>query len=90
MRKTIIAVVILLLILAGAVLYLYFNAQDITGEVVLDSYSYTTAICNETNYCQDYEIVCRNSELVDKNPITGAAVQHSSNWKDPREEKPLC
>lgn len=90
MKKTTIAIGILLLILVGIILYFNFNTTEITGEAIIDSYSYTKAICNETNYCQDYEIVCENKELVILNPITGAAVQHSSNWEDPREDKPLC
>ncbi len=53
-------------------------------------YSYTKAICNEDNYCQDYIITCENGELVNQNPITGAAVQQSSDWEDPRKDEALC
>jgi len=60
--------------------------QTITGKVVEDYYTYTKAICNESNYCQDYEIVCKNGELEQMNPITGASVQNPENWKDPRPE----
>ena len=52
-------------------------------------YSYTKAICNETNYCQDYEIACKNGEVISKSPITGAAVQFSTNWKDPRDNEAI-
>ena len=87
MNKKIILIMMFLLILAGAILLLYFNFfnQRITGEAIIDSYSYTKAICNGTNYCQDYEIICRNGEVISQNPLTGAVVQNSFDWEDPRD-----
>ncbi len=66
-----------------------------TGKISLTSqetheYAYTKAICNETNFCQDYEIKCRNNETISLTPITGAVVQHPYDWKDPRDEEKLC
>ena len=46
----------------------------------------TKAICDEKNYCEDYQIVCKNKELMGLNP-TGAAIQFSENWEDPRSNK---
>ncbi|MFH1521440.1 MAG: hypothetical protein ABIF18_00620 [archaeon] len=60
----------------------------ITGNTIdLSEHSYTRAICNSTNYCQDYEINCNDEKVIKINPITGASVQHSPNWQDPREER---
>lgn len=59
--------------------------------IKLKNYSYTKAFCNETNYCQDYEIKCSGEKLIKLIPITGASIQFSENWKDTREKKDsLC
>ena len=70
------------------ILFLCFNfyRQTITGAVTLDYYTLTKAICNKTNYCQDYYVSCNGGELIEKIPVTGAVIQHSQNWKDPRNE----
>ena len=86
----IILISISILILAGILFVILLN-QNLTGRAIetenKQTYSYTKAICNETNYCQDYEIICEEDKLINKQPITGAAVQHSENWKDPRDEE---
>jgi len=51
-----------------------------------NDYEYTKAICDENNYCEDYEIVCENAKAIKIAP-TGAAVQYSETWKDARDEK---
>lgn len=48
------------------------------------THSYTKAICNSENYCQDYEIFCKNRNIVSISPITGASIQLPRNWEDPR------
>jgi len=48
------------------------------------SYSMSTkAVCNQNNYCEDYEIYCKN-ENVEKTSATGMAIQLPNNWKDLR------
>jgi len=37
--------------------------------------------------CQDYEIFCKNNEIVKMNPITGAVIQFPEDWEDPRDEE---
>jgi hypothetical protein len=49
-------------------------------------YSWTKAICNET-HCQDYEITCKDNKMISQNPITGAVIEISDDWKDPRTEE---
>jgi hypothetical protein len=50
-------------------------------------YSFTKAICTENNFCQDYQIFCKEKRAVLVSPITGAVVQFSQDWKDPRSEE---
>ena len=85
MKKIITLLIILLIIIS---FYFLFLRREITGFVInsKDYYSYTKAICNETNYCQDYEIICENKKVVSIKPITGAAIQQPPNWKDPRDK----
>lgn len=74
-------------LLAIVIVFIYISNANLTGETIVDEhYSFTKAICNETNYCQDYEITCKNGELTDINPLTGAAIQNPSNWQDPRNQ----
>ena len=78
---------ILLLILAALITVLLSNPDN-----YLDYYSHTKAMCNETNYCQDYQISCDEERAIMMTPITGAVIQFPKNWTDPRNdsEKELC
>ena len=81
--------IIKILLIASVLLiaFLSFSLyRNFTGEVVRNYHSYTKAICNETNFCQDYEIICDGENLINTNPISGASVQNSDDWKDPRPE----
>ena len=49
--------------------------------------SFTKAVCNADNSCQDYEIFCKDQKPVKITPITGAVVQFPDNWKDPRSQE---
>ncbi len=87
MRKQIeIALIITLMLLIVSIGFLLAK-QKSTGQAIQDRYTYTKAICNEDNFCQDYEVTCLNSELTEMTPITGASIQHNPNWEDPRENK---
>ncbi|MEK6820097.1 MAG: hypothetical protein AABX71_00110, partial [Nanoarchaeota archaeon] len=59
-----------------------------TGQAVADRYTYTKAMCNKT-FCQDYEIICENKEVVGMKP-TGKQIQLPEDWQDAREEADLC
>ena len=92
MKKTAILVIILFILVAVTIFLIYSNLinPDITGGVIQEyNYSYTKAICDEDNFCQDYEIICNNETLVEMNPITGAAVQQPDNWQDPRDKETI-
>ncbi len=92
MKKTIIIISLLILLLA----IFLFSSRVLTGFAInnnlktSDYYIHTKAICNSTNFCQDYEITCNGTEVLDKKPITGAVIQHQEDWKDPRDNKELC
>lgn len=60
----------------------------IFSKTEINSYSYTKGICNETNYCEDYEINCDGNKFVGMK-FTGAAIQNSLNWKDPRDKEAI-
>lgn len=74
-----------------AFLMLYFTKGFITtGDAICTTkYSFTKAICNDTNFCQDYEVSCNGQELVSMQPLTGAAVQYPLDWNDPRTDEEI-
>ena len=76
--------VILLLILATLIAFTLANSEN-----YLNYYSHTKAICNETNYCQDYQISCDEKRAIMMTPITGAVVQFSEDWVDPRNQSDI-
>jgi len=82
MEKTKIYLIFLSIVAIILITSLIFSRTEI------NSYSYTKAICNETNYCEDYEINC-NEEKVTNMKFTGAAIQNSFNWEDPRDKEAI-
>jgi len=86
-KSLIILIAVILAILAFAILNLFYNPFQSTGQVISDRYTYTKAICNSSNFCQDYEIVCENNQLTEMKPITGAFVQHYDEWNNPQTEE---
>lgn len=86
MKKIVILSGILILGLIASLALLNSNIKNNDPETTYTN-SWTKAICDENNYCQDYEIFCKGKELVRISPITGAAIQFSENWEDPRDEE---
>ena len=82
MKKIKILLLVLLLIFILTLTAILTKSQ----ESYLDYYTHTKAICNTTNYCQDYQISCDKERAIMTTPITGAVVQHPENWTDPRNE----
>lgn len=87
MKKILLYLAIIFLVTTSAFLLIMYNSQ-ITGEVILDEFSYTRAICNKSNYCEDYIVECKNQEVSSLTP-TGNAVWHEPSWKDPRDKEYL-
>ena len=95
MKKWLIILLTALIIILFVLIFFlskYITGNIIAGNVIkeqetnLNSYMYTKAICNESNYCQDYEITCQENQTKSIMPITGAVIQHSQDWEDPRNE----
>ena len=76
-----------LAILVGTFFVNFINA-NIAGNAIKNNfdYSFTKAVCDDKNFCQDYIIKCQNNKTLEMSPITGAAIQFSSSWKDPRNK----
>ena len=80
---------IVVIILVVSLIFSSFNIfQNVTGMAVINSYSYTKAICDENNYCEDYEINCYGNKVASMK-FTGAAVQNPFSWKDPRDKEAI-
>ena len=75
-----------ILILMVILIFFVVSSSQITGQATLNHYSYTKAICDDSNYCEDYEIACKGNDLVSFTP-TGAAIQLDNDWKDPRDKE---
>ena len=82
MEKTKIYLIFLGIVAIILITSLIFSRTEI------NSYSYTKAICNETNYCEDYEINCEGNKVVSMK-FTGAAIQNSLSWEDPRDKESI-
>ena len=84
MDKILLFLGILVIIILTTLSFFY---PTITSATIEHKYSFTRAICDKTNYCQDYHISCKDNTITQIAPITGAAVQFSENWVDNRPEK---
>ena len=92
--KKVITSITLIAIIASLAGIIILNAGKITSFSVLisnqekaDQYSYTKAICNKTNYCQDYEIICEGSETIEVSLIENSGRQYPASWKDTRTDE---
>ena len=81
MEKILILILILILVAAITII-----SSNIKKEQTLYTSSWTKAVCTQDNYCEDYEIICNGNKIVRMTP-TGAAIQFSKDWKDPRDEE---
>ena len=85
MKKLIILTLIILLTLIG-ILALGTAQSNYVKIIPHYTHSHTKAICDSENFCQDYEIFCKNQKVIGMSP-TGAAIQFPEKWQDPRDEK---
>lgn len=86
MKKTVIFISVMLVILAGTLSVFAFGTKNQIEDLEY-THSHTKAFCTENNFCQDYEIFCKNQDVISISPITGAAVQFSKDWEDPRDKE---
>lgn len=91
MRKDIILLISLLTILAVLSVVAFSNVEQIISKnIEAEEREYdlmwTKAICNE-EFCQDYEIHCKDNKVISQTPITGAILVVDKNWEDPRPKE---
>ena len=85
MDKTeIILAVLLVMIIALTAITVVSSQQETPNSEASKQHSWTKAICDKNNFCQDYEIECTGNQLVSMSPITGAFIQQDKTWQDPR------
>ncbi len=83
LQKLLISLAVLILLLGAASAFLFAETQK---QMNLENRSFTKAICNENNYCEDYLISCSGNKILEMK-FTGYAVQFSDGWKDLRDEE---
>ncbi|GIU68730.1 MAG: hypothetical protein KatS3mg001_580 [Candidatus Pacearchaeota archaeon] len=81
---------ILLLFNSLFLVYFFYKTQNsnnnLKNEEIWYTHSFTKAICNN-NFCQDFEVFCKDKTIIEMKPITGAFMQIDKEWKDPRDEE---
>jgi regulatory protein YycI of two-component signal transduction system YycFG len=87
--KRILIVALVILILLLFLVLINYNTKIISYIIRNSEHSYTKALCNENNYCKDYEIKCLGKKSISLTPTT-FAVQQDENWKDFRNEDEIC
>ncbi|MEX0932932.1 MAG: hypothetical protein WDZ77_02435 [Candidatus Pacearchaeota archaeon] len=58
---------------------------SITGNAV-NYNTYTKAICDSKNYCEDFIILCKDGKI-DRVLSTGSSIQNSLEWEDSRSQE---
>jgi hypothetical protein len=87
MKTKNILITLILLIIAGSIIFLLLRPVFTGQTVAKEYYTYTKAICTDENFCQDYIVTCENKQVTDIQPITGASIQQDADWEDPRINK---
>jgi len=93
MKRILFFILIFILIIALCTVGYFIPSEkqeQLSGELATlstnpNAYAKTIAICNSTNFCQDYRITCQNGQLIEKYPIENATIQHSMQWTDNRD-----
>lgn len=89
-KKVMGLLIALLIVTAGAIIFTVFNiafGSSLDDEENLPyNYSYTKAICTDSNLCQDNVIYCKNKQVVEMVPLVESTTQFSQNWQDPRSQ----
>ena len=85
MKKLLTALIIVLIVLALAISVISIKLISSSEQKQTQKeYSYTKAICDKDNFCQDTVIVCNGNQIISTDPITGAAVKYPQSWRHPR------
>ena len=84
-----ILIILIIMIIIASVGYPLLKSVSLTGETIKNEYTFTKAICDENNLCQDYEIHCKDGKVTNEIPIRGSQIQYSENWVDPRTKEQI-
>ena len=87
--KITLIILILIAIISGIIFSTKINLTGQTTQKNPDYYTYTKAICDENNICEDYTVECEGNTKLSLS-ATGYMIQNPENWTDKREEKDLC
>lgn len=85
-KTTSLIIFVIILIVIGVFINLdnlLFTGRIIEGK---NFHSSTIAICNKTNYCEDYKIECEGETTI-RTTATGHSIQQDEDWEDPRGEQ---
>ena len=91
MKKILLKTTLILLIIFLFLIIFFILKPKITGKSINQQMS-TKAICDNNNYCEDYEIICEQNKVKSFIP-TGMAIQNPSSWQDsrtPEQIEELC
>ena len=72
--------------LASTLPFLYSNIYEQDEFEIYETHSFTKAVCDSTNYCEDFYVVCNYKKIIRISP-TGAAVQFPDSWQDLRDDE---
>ncbi len=92
MEKKILIVFAVLIFVSGVLVgkFLFDFQGNVTGNVISEnennSYSWTTAVCNEKNECVDVIIKCDKGNVIEITPASELK-NFDGNWSDRRNEK---
>ena len=82
LERIVIVLAVLILFAAGSLAFLVYIPQSVgagpTGAVV-----WTKAICDDGNFCIDYEVTCQDGRVVQLEK-TAFSAQYEADWVDPR------
>ena len=96
MKKLIlILIAIIILTLLSMIILVQINKRNtsITASVIEElksNYSYTKAICNSTNFCQDYEITCKNNKITSTRKLKSAQLDTNLKMEHVELNDDLC
>ncbi len=86
MKKTLLLWLLFMLTFVFGTIFVVSSSPRNSVKELSYNHSYTKAICDQNNRCEDYEVYCNNENVLNMR-ATGYFVQFPSDWKDLRDEK---
>lgn len=70
---------ILLILIVVLTFIIIIPNLKLTGEAVINQYSYTKALCINFSYCEDYYIECKGREILKITPTGFSIIKQNAN-----------